>query len=112
MKRLIFLLAFVISTTLQAQQVTVVNGLYVDVAGQVFTGTATEFYATGAKKADIAIIQGKMNGVATYYHENGNRMEAGIYTNGLRNGSWESWNAAGSKTGEASYLLFFRFLGK
>src|ERR1700749_2130082 len=103
MKRVVIIFLMVLSSTLllNAQEISVQNGLYVDANGQLYTGQFSEHFSSGAKKSDINIIKGKIDGYAVYFYESGARMEAGTYLDGLRNGVWEKWNEKGIKTGEA-----------
>lgn len=100
---LLFFLASLSTATLNAQEVTVQNGMYVNADGQLFTGQFIEHFANGLKKAELTISKGKPEGLAAYYFENGKKMEAGNYTAGLRDGMWEKWSEKGIKIGEANY---------
>src|ERR1041385_1745032 len=105
MKRIFFTFIFAAFSAfmLNAQEIFIENGYYVDGDGHLFTGQYAEHFASGAKKSEINIIKGKADGFAIYFYENGNKMESGRYLQGLRDGLWEKWNESGIKTGEANY---------
>ncbi len=107
MKRIALFLSLAIlsTTTLNAQVASIQNGYYADANGQGFTGKYTEFFESGIMKSEINITQGKVEGFAIYYYENGSKMESGIYLAGLRDGLWEKWSEKGIKTGEANYKV-------
>ncbi len=107
MKRITQILLFTLISTcmLNAQNISIQDGLYVDASGSIFNGKFSQFFANGFKKSEINITNGKANGYAIYFYENGAKMEAGNFIDGLRNGLWENWNEIGIKTGEANYKI-------
>jgi antitoxin component YwqK of YwqJK toxin-antitoxin module len=105
MKRIaiIIFLSIFSSALLNAQEVSMQNGMYVTAGGELFSGKFTEHFLNGAKKAELTILKGKAEGLAVYYFENGTKMETGNFLAGLRNGTWEKWSEKGVKIGEANY---------
>lgn len=107
MKKMLYLLALLLTAgtaTLSGQTVSLVNGVYVDASGNPYSGEQKTWYADGKIKAAYTIANGVLNGPAVLYAANGSKMEAGSYTEGQRDGIWESWNEQGQKTGEASFI--------
>ncbi|CAN5821823.1 hypothetical protein BH11BAC7_BH11BAC7_33610 [soil metagenome] len=100
---ILFFLTLFSTAVLNAQEVSIQNGLYVAASGELFTGQFTEHFTSGLKKSELTIQKGKAEGYAIYYSENGNKMEAGNYLAGLRDGLWEKWSGNGIKIGEANY---------
>lgn len=105
MKRFAITILFALISTfmLNAQMVSVQNGLYVSANGEMFTGKFTERFASGVMKSEITISNGKVDGLAIYFYENGAKMESGNYTSGLRVGLWEKWSEKGQQIGIANY---------
>lgn len=87
----------------QAQNLSQVNGLYVDASGNAFTGIHKTHFENGTVKATYTIENGLMNGLAVLFYMNGQKMEAGNYVAGERDGLWENWNESGLKTSEANF---------
>jgi len=109
-------LSFIVALGVQAQDlgnttaasnsqktVLVKDGMYFTENGKLYSG----IYASvenGRKKAEIEIKEGKANGKATYYYQNGNVMETGTFANGEKNGEWLRWDEAGKKIAQAFYV--------
>lgn len=107
----IFLLIFIsslltgLSTELSAQSQTIVlkDGLYYTSIGTLYSGTYNSYGTNGSKLASITLVDGKKNGPATYYYDNGNIKEMGIFHNNEKNEQWLHWDEAGNKIAEAFY---------
>ena len=90
---------------LQAQTLALKDGLYYSNNGKLYSGTYNSYGQNGVKLASITLLDGKKNGPATYYYENGNMKEMGIFLNNEKNEQWLHWDEAGNKIAEAFYSL-------
>jgi antitoxin component YwqK of YwqJK toxin-antitoxin module len=97
--------AFILFATLQiaAQDIVLKEGLYYTSNGTLYSGTYNSYSQTGSKLASIMLVDGKKNGPATYYFENGNVKEMGVFLNNEKNEQWLDWDEAGNKIAEAFY---------
>lgn len=95
-----------LSTELSAQNQTIVlkDGLYYTSIGTLYSGTYNSYGQNGGKVASITLVDGKKNGPATYYYDNGNIKETGIFLNNEKNEQWLHWDDAGNKIAEAFYV--------
>lgn len=103
-------------------------GYYLDGEGrEVRDGLGEEFFADGAKKAEIAwrdgkedgpviyfhpdgrksyeanFKEGKKNGYATVWYPSGQKQWQTVFRNGLAHGVWREWHSDGKKKFEANY---------
>jgi antitoxin component YwqK of YwqJK toxin-antitoxin module len=97
--------AFILFATLQmaAQDIVLKDGLYYTTSGTLYSGTYNSYSQKGSKLASITLVDGKKNGPATYYFENGNVKEMGAFLNNEKNEQWLDWDEAGNKIAEAFY---------
>lgn len=104
MRKLGFILGFIILTLMVKAQVKNENGIYTDSEGNPFTGICnTE--EKGIKKATITVKNGQANGEAQYYYASGKVMETGMFEKGQKTGKWTRFNESGIIIGIASYNL-------
>lgn len=103
MKAIIIGLMLAIVTSVTAQDVKLVNGLYCK-NGVAYTGNVTISDANGAPKSLLAVVEGKLQGDAVFYYPSGQIMETGSFVAGLRSGVWTRMSESGNKTGEGSYF--------
>lgn len=60
-----------------------------------FSGRVVSFFGNGQQKERVVYVQGKREGMATYWHENGQKEREGIFKNDLMNGHWQFWTKDG-----------------
>lgn len=66
-------------------------------------GNYKEFYPNGELKAEGLYIDGKSEGLWTFYHINDGIEARGEYIDGLRTGLWEFFHKDGKKSAEGKY---------
>lgn len=66
-------------------------------------GTYKEFYPNGDLKAEGLYVDGRSQGLWTFYHSNGNVEAKGEYDEGLRKGEWAFFHPNGSKAAQGLY---------
>lgn len=54
-------------------------------------------YSSGKPKSSGAIVNGKAEGIWSWWYPNGQKMSEGIFVAGKRNGTWTTWYEDGSK---------------
>ncbi|MDP6793950.1 MAG: hypothetical protein QGG00_01035 [Verrucomicrobiota bacterium] len=79
------------------------NGQYL-AGGTPFDGQFVDHHDSGNKSVEGTFVDGKQQGVWTYYHENGQRYRTGNYVNGRADGQWVIWREDGSKWSEQTYI--------
>lgn len=105
MRILMTLLVFVGLVTYSQAQLTLneEDGLYYNANGEVYTGTHVEYYPSGNKRVEMKVVQGKKQGISTYYFDNKLTHEIRSYHKNEMDGLWETWNEKGVKIGVANY---------
>lgn len=104
MKKLVVLMVLMaVSIGTFAQKVVLRDGIYFEEKGTPFTGVLTTLYANGQKKSEVTIVNGKEDGSALYFAEDGTVLEKGNFSNGMRNGNWTRFSPAGVIIGIASF---------
>ncbi len=106
MKRnlLFLILILCLSGSLAAQEVVVKNGRYLLQEGnKPYTGLYKEFDDDARLVSESAISDGYLNGTTTLYYPTGKIKETRNYLNGLKDGTWLTWNEKGVKTAEANF---------
>lgn len=63
----------------------------------------TPHFSTGQPKATGGFINGKAEGIWTWWYESGKKMTEGNFKDGKRNGTWRTWYENGSKKSESTY---------
>lgn len=101
--RIIGVFLFMFLGQLSAQNIVLKDGLYYASNGTLYSGIYNSYTQTGFKVASITLVDGKKNGPATYYYENGNVQEMGMFLNNEKNEQWLHWDEAGNKIAEAFY---------
>ena len=96
----LFIVVLLSGTQLHAQNIILKEGLYYTPNGTLYSGIYNSYAQNGAKLASITLVDGKKNGTATYYYENGNVKEMGIFLNNEKNEQWLHWDEAGNKIAE------------
>ena len=66
-------------------------------------GTLTYWYGNGNKEYEAVYVEGRIQGVETQWHENGQMRTEQHYDNGLRNGPRYCWDNQGNKVKEENY---------
>lgn len=106
MKKLI--LSLIISLGLacgaSAQNITLKDGLYYSSSGTLYTGSYIALFESGNKKSSFEISEGKLNGLVTYFYDNGKVMETGFFASNEKNGEWLRWDELGNKIDQAFYV--------
>lgn len=98
------LIAFVCLVTYSQGQLTLKeDGLYYNQKGELYTGTHIEYYPSGNKRVEMAVVEGKKQGISTYYFDNKLKQEIRSFDNNQMDGLWETWNEKGVKLGIANY---------
>ena len=103
MRILITLLVLVSLVTTSQSQLIVEDGLYYNKSGELYSGTYVEYYPSGNKRVEMTVVEGKKQGVSTYYFDNKLKQEVRSYKDNEMDGLWETWNKKGVKLGVASY---------
>ena len=68
-----------------------------------FNGDFIDHHDNGNKSVEGNFLNGKQEGVWTYFHKNGSRFRTGKYVDGRANGQWVIWRMDGSKWSEKNY---------
>jgi antitoxin component YwqK of YwqJK toxin-antitoxin module len=97
------LVLLVFASPVIAQEVKLTNGLYCQ-NGAPYTGEISVSDANGALKSRLNIVDGKLQGDATFYYPGGKVMETGAYVAGQKSGNWIRLSESGKKTGEGGYF--------
>lgn len=99
------LIITVIANTILAQNPILRNGLYVDIDGKAFTGSAMmeDLTSTPIQKQYIEVKDGLLHGQIKYFNAKGYVEEVGQYVDGKKEGVWIQYAAGGQKLGEAYY---------
>lgn len=79
------------------------DGLFYGKDLNPFSGDYREYWDNGQLKQQMLITDGKMDGQITLWYRTGTIQEIRMYSKGLRNGLWISYDESGAKTGEAWY---------
>lgn len=81
------------------------EGLFFTDATQtkLYSGEFKEYFANGALKVEINILNGKPEGAYLVYFANGKPNEVRAYRNGEFHGVWRTYNEAGMLIAEAEY---------
>jgi len=104
MKKLSLLLAMLITgLNLDAQNVKLVNGLYQDENGGLFSGLLVTKNENSIKANELNVVAGKLDGSVTYYYPNGKVLETGSFTQGIKSGLWIRYAQTGAKTAWGAY---------
>ena len=109
MKKLILIVAAVLTFNTLAAQQTNDKGLYVDSDGELFNGIISSHHED--VKFKITIKNGVVEGEAEYFYASGKLMETGIFKEGKKDNKWIRYNenstiaaigfyALGKKTGQ------------
>ena len=69
-----------------------------------FNGDFVDHHDNGEKSVEGKFLNGKQEGVWTYFHKNGSRFRTGKYVDGRANGQWVIWRMDGSKWSEKKYV--------
>ncbi len=97
------MLAMICIVTISQAQLTLVEGLYYNDQGELYTGNYVEYYPSGNKRVEMAVVEGKKQGVSTYFFDNKLKQEVRSYKDNEMDGLWETWNDKGVKLGVANY---------
>ncbi len=79
------------------------NGQYL-AGGSPFEGQFIDHHDNGIKSVEGQFVNGKQQGIWTFYHENGNRFRTGQYVDGRADGQWTIWRDDGSKWSGQTYV--------
>jgi len=103
MKKLIYILAAVLSLNfLSAQQINE-KGLYVTENGDLYNGVLFSHLAD--IKFKVTINKGVVSGEADYFYASGKLMETGMFKEGKKDDKWTRYNENGSIAGIGFYSL-------
>ncbi len=99
------ILCTLITTALLAQSPVLKDGIYTDLDGKPFTGSATleDLSSKPTQKQYIEVKDGLLHGEVKFYHPKGYLEEAGQYKQGKKDGIWIQFASNGQKLGEAFY---------
>jgi len=103
LKALLFTTTILLTSILFAQKITKQNGVYVDAAGEKYSGVYISYYQDDVKEAVYSIKDGVENGSVEFYYPSTEIMEQGSFKSGLKHGKWVRWSVKGDKLAEASY---------
>ena len=78
-------------------------------SGRFFTGKAIEKYDNKKKKREVFIKNGKLEGVATTWDIDGNKIIEESYVDGKREGLYKSWYKTGERKKEGLYRYGKKF---
>ncbi len=78
------------------------NGRYT-AGGSPFEGQFVDHHDNGTKSVEGEFVNGKQQGIWTFYHENGKLFRTGKYVDGRADGQWAIWRDDGSKWSEQVY---------
>jgi antitoxin component YwqK of YwqJK toxin-antitoxin module len=67
-------------------------------------GLATLWHENGQKMAELNVVNDKKEGLATLWHENGQKEQEGNYVNDNPEGIWTWWYENGQKKSEGNYV--------
>jgi antitoxin component YwqK of YwqJK toxin-antitoxin module len=99
------LIIALLANTVSAQSPILRNGLYTDLDGKAFTGSAImeDLTANPIQKQYIEVENGLLHGQIKYFHSKGYVEEVGQYVSGKKEGAWIQYAPSGQKLGEAYY---------
>ena len=105
MRILMTLLVFAGLVTISQAQLTLneTDGLYYNQSGELYTGTYVEYYPSGNKRVEMNVVEGKKQGISTYYFDNKLTQEVRSFDDNKMDGLWETWSKEGVKLGVANY---------
>ena len=90
--------------TVDASQIEVKLAVaYVKGDSEPFTGKAVSSYENGRQKSEESYLDGKRDGLATFWYENGQKEMEENWQGGKKEGETTLWHANGQKSGD---LLF------
>ena len=85
-----------------AQEIIKKDGLYYK-GDQLYTGEYIENYSDGILKMEMTLTEGKENGIVMIYFPTGAKKEKRSYKNGLKDGTWLTWDENSNLTAEANF---------
>lgn len=97
---LIFSLSFAVSAF--AQNLEKTNGLYYK-QGMLYSGLHTEYFPSGTVSMKFNVLNGQPHGVTEIFYESGQQKEHREYNQGMKTGTWITWDENGVKIAEAGY---------
>ncbi len=62
-----------------------------------FTGMASDFFLDGSKKVEGSFVDGKRDGLHTWWYEDGTKMCEYTYAKGVKTGTWITYYPSGRK---------------
>jgi len=62
-----------------------------------------EYWANGYKKSEGTLLDGKEDGLWTYWDEKGEMSEEGTFKDGKKDGLWTYWDERGQKESEITF---------
>lgn len=87
----------------EAQQLNLIDGVYQDQQGEVYSGSLEVFHNNGERKALFSLKEGKIQNMALFYSESGHLVMTGAYTDNLKDGIWLTYTASGKIASKAEY---------
>jgi antitoxin component YwqK of YwqJK toxin-antitoxin module len=103
MKKLILVLAMVVTGSLLQAQLVEKEGLYYDFNDNLYTGTYIEYFPNGHVRLEMNVLEGEKHGMTTYFFGDGTKKEVRHFSHNKMHGTWITWNEAGMKIAEARY---------
>lgn len=101
-KIFIICVLMIIAYTSFSQQIDLATGKYYK-SGMLYTGEHQEYYETGQLLTQLHIVNGDIDGIQKIFFQDGAQKEQRSYKEGLKDGTWVTWNAAGVKVAVANY---------
>lgn len=101
-KILLSLIILILGTSVFAQKLELVNGLYFK-KGMLYTGKHIEYNDNGKVSLELNVSNGKEHGAFDFYFSSGIKKEHREYNEGKKNGIWITWNEDNVKIAEAGY---------
>jgi len=103
MNKLVVLILTVLASVTMHAQLNTKDGKFYDQNNKLYSGIYTEYYDSGSKKVEMNVVNGLKHGLTTIYFEDEKTKEIRSYHENEMDGTWLTYEASGTKTGEANY---------
>ncbi len=77
--------------------------IFYDAQGNLYTGIHVTYFENGNKSGSLQIVNGLIQGKATYFYENGKTKEIGQFIDGKKEGEWIKYDEKGNIIGKAFF---------
>ncbi len=103
MKKIVLVLMVLMVSKLSYAQKQNEKGLYIDENGQLLSAVISS--VNNGVKSELTVVNGIIEGEAKYYAANGQVLETGSFSNGLKNDKWIRYNANNTVSAVAFYNI-------